>query len=179
VALKVLRGFVHSSDIHVLNFLSGDGTSALNSAERDRARWKIWALLVQVQTLPYPTTLRRCSSVGYHSINFELSIYLITPAFFRLARMILFYSVALIPAPLSKYPSMLVTTMAKIRVPESQRAVISFKVSVPSYKLLLHNTGAEQKASPDPTSLLHGTSLPVFLWSRCPCLGIQSLANHV
>jgi hypothetical protein len=54
MALKVLRGFVHSSDIHVLSFLSGDGTGALNSAERDRARWKIWALLVQVQTLLYP-----------------------------------------------------------------------------------------------------------------------------
>jgi hypothetical protein len=37
----------------------------------------------------------------------------------------------------------------KIRVPESQRAVISFKISAPSYKLLLHNTGAEQKASLD------------------------------
>jgi hypothetical protein len=54
MALKILRGFVHSSDIHVLNFLSGDGTGALNSAERDRARWKIWALLVQVETIPCP-----------------------------------------------------------------------------------------------------------------------------
>jgi hypothetical protein len=52
MAPKVLRGFVHSSDIHVLNFLSEGGTAALNNTERDRARWKIWAL-IQVLTLPY------------------------------------------------------------------------------------------------------------------------------